>query len=419
MEPTSKKLNKSAWSWALYDWANSAFATTVMAGFFPLFFKSYWASNLSDAESTFAIGSVNSLVGLLIAFSAPVLGALADAGDSKRKFLFSFAFLGIIATGYLFFIPESSWKLAVVFYGIGVIGFSGGNIFYDSLLVTVSKEKERNRVSALGFSLGYLGGGILFLLNVAMFLYPNWFGLENQIEAVLWSFLSVAVWWLIFSLPIYLNVKEPIQNASKKQINTVIADAFENLLNTAKSIKKFKSAVIFLLAYFLYMDGVDTIIRMATSYGSDIGLSATSMIQALLLTQFIGFPATLVFGYYADRFGYKYSLSFAIIVYIFVVLFSAQMDTAFEFYVVASVVGLVQGGVQAISRSFFSTLIPENKAAEFFGFYNFIGKSSVFLGPFMVSGIALITGSPSYGILSLLILFIPGLILLWLVPEKN
>ena len=419
MEPTSKKLNKSAWSWALYDWANSAFATTVMAGFFPLFFKSYWASNLSDAESTFAIGSVNSLVGLLIAFSAPVLGALADAGDSKRKFIFSFAFLGIIATGYLFFIPESSWKLAVVFYGIGVIGFSGGNIFYDSLLVTVSKEKERNRVSALGFSLGYLGGGILFLLNVAMFLYPNWFGLEDQIEAVLWSFLSVAVWWFIFSLPIYLNVKEPVQNASKKQINTVIADAFENLLNTAKSIKKFKSAVIFLLAYFLYMDGVDTIIRMATSYGSDIGLSATSMIQALLLTQFIGFPATLVFGYYADRFGYKYSLSFAIIVYIFVVLFSSQMDTALEFYIVASVIGLVQGGVQAISRSFFSTLIPENKAAEFFGFYNFIGKSSVFLGPFMVSGIALITGSPSYGILSLLILFIPGLILLWLVPEKN
>ena len=419
MEPTSKKLTKSTWSWALYDWANSAFATTVMAGFFPIFFKSYWASDLSDAESTFAIGSVNSLVGLLIAFSAPVLGAFADAGDSKRKFLFSFAFLGIIATGYLFFIPESSWKLAVIFYGLGVIGFSGGNIFYDSLLVAVSKEKERNRASALGFSLGYLGGGILFLINVIMFLYPNQFGLENQIEAVLWSFVSVAVWWLIFSLPLYLNVKEPIQNPNKKQINTIISDAFGNLLNTARSIKKFKSAVIFLLAYFLYMDGVDTIIRMATSYGSDIGLSATSMIQALLLTQFIGFPATLVFGHYADKFGYKYSLSFAIIVYILVVLFSAQMDTALEFYLVASVVGLVQGGVQAISRSFFSTLIPENKVAEFFGFYNFIGKSSVFLGPFMVSGIALITGSPSYGILSLLILFIPGLILLWLVPEKN
>ena len=419
MEPTSKKLNKSAWSWAMYDWANSAFATTVMAGFFPIFFKSYWASDLSDAESTFAIGSVNSLVGLLIAFSAPVLGAFADAGDSKRKFLFSFAFLGIITTGYLFFIPDSSWKLAVIFYGLGVIGFSGANVFYDSLLVTVSKEEERNRTSALGFSLGYLGGGILFLLNVIMFLYPNWFGLESQIDAVLWSFMSVALWWFIFSLPIYLNVKEPRQSSSGKSVNRIITEAFTSLLNTARSIKEYKSAVIFLLAYFLYMDGVDTIIRMATSYGSDIGLSATSMIQALLLTQFVGFPATLVFGYYADKFGYKYSLSFAIIVYIFVVLFSSQMDTALEFYVVACVVGLVQGGVQAISRSFFSTLIPTNKAAEFFGFYNFIGKSSVFIGPFMVSGIALVTGSPSYGILSLLILFIPGLILLWMVPDKN
>ena len=419
MEPTSKKLNKSAWSWALYDWANSAFATTVMAGFFPIFFKSYWASDLSDAESTFAIGSVNSLVGLLIAFSAPVLGAFADAGDSKRKFLFSFAFLGIITTCYLFFIPDSSWKLAVIFYGLGVIGFSGANVFYDSLLVTVSKEEERNRTSALGFSLGYLGGGILFLLNVIMFLYPNWFGLESQIDAVLWSFMSVALWWFIFSLPIYLNVKEPTQSSSGKSVNRIITEAFSSLVNTARSIKEYKSAVIFLLAYFLYMDGVDTIIRMATSYGSDIGLSATSMIQALLLTQFVGFPATLVFGYYADKFGYKYSLSFAIIVYIFVVLFSSQMDTALEFYVVACVVGLVQGGVQAISRSFFSTLIPTNKAAEFFGFYNFIGKSSVFIGPFMVSGIALVTGSPSYGILSLLILFIPGLILLWMVPDKN
>ena len=419
MEPTSKKLNKSVWSWALYDWANSAFATTVMAGFFPIFFKSYWASDLSDAESTFAIGSVNSLVGLLIAFSAPVLGAFADAGDSKRKFLFSFAFLGIITTGYLFFIPDSSWKIAIIFYGLGVIGFSGANVFYDSLLVTVSKEEERNRTSALGFSLGYLGGGILFLLNVIMFLYPNWFGLESQIEAVLWSFMSVALWWLIFSLPIYLNVKEPTQSSSGKSVNRIITEAFSSLLNTARSIKEYKSAVIFLLAYFLYMDGVDTIIRMATSYGSDIGLSATSMIQALLLTQFVGFPATLVFGYYADKFGYKYSLSFAIIVYIFVVLFSSQMDTALEFYVVACVVGLVQGGVQAISRSFFSTLIPTNKAAEFFGFYNFIGKSSVFIGPIMVSGIALVSGSPSYGILSLLILFIPGLILLWMVPDKN
>ena len=412
-----RKLSKNAWKWAYYDWANSGFATTVMAGFFPIFFKSFWAGDLEAAESTFVIGSVNSLIGLLIAISAPILGALADAGNTKKKFLFIFASLGILATGYLFFIPESSWKLAVVFYGLGVIGFSGGNIFYDALIVSVSSPDERNRTSSLGFSLGYLGGGILFLVNVLMYLYPQWFGLSGPADAVLWSFMSVAIWWLIFSLPLLLYVKEKDELLNVEKTN-VVTTAFTNLLNTAKSVRNYKKVVIFLLAYFLYMDGVDTIIRMATSYGSDIGLSASSMISALLLTQFVGFPATLIFGFYADKFGYKESLTFAIVVYICVVLFSSQMDTATEFFIVAGIIGLVQGGVQAISRSYFSNLIPQEKAAEFFGFYNFIGKSSVFLGPFMVSGIALLTGSPSIGILSLLILFIPGLILLWKVPDN-
>lgn len=411
-----RKLTNEAWRWAFYDWANSAFATTVMAGFFPIFFKSYWAAELQDAESTFIIGSANSIVGLLIAISAPIMGALADAGNSKKKLLVTFATIGIIATGYLFFIPESSWRFAITFYAIGVIGFSGGNIFYDSLLVSVAKEDERNRVSSLGFSLGYLGGGLLFLLNVLMFSFPNAFGLNSQIEAVLWSFLSVAIWWTIFSLPLVAGVKEPGVNEKSKSLLQTSKDAFKSLRQTSQSISQYRSAVIFLLAYFLYMDGVDTIIRMSTSYGSDIGLSAQSMISALLLTQFIGFPATLVFGRYSDKFGHKQTLSFAIVVYIGVVLFSSQMDTAIEFFIMASVIGLVQGGVQAISRSYFSSLIPADKAAEFFGFYNFIGKSSVFIGPFMVSGIALITNSPSAGILSLLLLFIPGLILLRKVP---
>ena len=344
------------------------------------------------------------------------MGALADAGNSKKKLLVTFATIGIIATGYLFFIPESSWRFAITFYAIGVIGFSGGNIFYDSLLVSVAKEDERNRVSSLGFSLGYLGGGLLFLLNVLMFSFPNAFGLNSQIEAVLWSFLSVAIWWTIFSLPLVTGVKEPGVYEKSKSLLQTSKDAFKSLRQTSQSISQYRSAVIFLLAYFLYMDGVDTIIRMSTSYGSDIGLSAQSMISALLLTQFIGFPATLVFGRYSDKFGHKQTLSFAIVVYIGVVLFSSQMDTAMEFFIMASVIGLVQGGVQAISRSYFSSLIPADKAAEFFGFYNFIGKSSVFIGPFMVSGIALITNSPSAGILSLLLLFIPGLILLRKVP---
>jgi len=411
-----RKLSNQAWRWAFYDWANSAFATTVMAGFFPIFFKSYWATDLTDAESTFVIGSANSIVGLIIALSAPVLGAYADAGNSKKKQLLTFAFLGIIATGYLFFIPESSWKFAITFYAIGVIGFSGGNIFYDSLLVSVSDASERNKVSSLGFSLGYLGGGLLFLLNVMMFSFPNFFGLNSQVEAVLWSFLSVALWWSIFTLPLLTGIKEPDKSKDHNNFIDVSKKAFKNLYDTSQSISQYKSAVIFLLAYFLYMDGVDTIIRMATSYGSDIGISAQSMIGALLLTQFIGFPATLLFGRFSDRFGHKQTLSFAIFIYIGVVLFSSQMDSAAEFFIMASIIGLVQGGVQAISRSYFSTLIPEDKAAEFFGFYNFIGKSSVFIGPFMVSGIALLTNSPSIGILSLLLLFIPGLILLRRVP---
>lgn len=411
-----RKLSDQAWRWAFYDWANSAFATTVMAGFFPIFFKSYWANDLTDAESTFVIGSANSIVGLIIALSAPIMGAFADAGNSKKKQLLTFAVLGIMATGYLFFIPESSWKFAITFYAIGVIGFSGGNIFYDSLLVSVAKDSERNRVSSLGFSLGYLGGGLLFLLNVMMFSFPDFFGLKSQVEAVLWSFLSVAIWWSIFTVPLVTGVKEPHRSQQHKTFLDISKEAFKSLYQTSKSISQYKSAVVFLLAYFLYMDGVDTIIRMATSYGSDIGISAQSMISALLLTQFIGFPATLIFGRYADRFGHKQTLSFAIIIYIGVVLFSAQMDSAIEFFVMASIIGLVQGGVQAISRSYFSSLIPENKAAEFFGFYNFIGKSSVFIGPFMVSGIALLTSSPNLGILSLLLLFIPGLIILRRIP---
>ena len=414
-----RKLSKQAWRWAFYDWANSAFATTVMAGFFPIFFKSYWATDLTDAESTFVIGSANSIVGLLIAVSAPVMGAFADAGNSKKTLLLTFAVLGIISTGYLFFIPESSWKFAIIFYSVGVIGFSGGNIFYDALLVSVAEDKDRNRVSSLGFSLGYLGGGLLFLLNVLMFSFPNLFGLSTQIEAVLWSFLSVAIWWSIFTVPLITGVKEPQINNKNNGFIVTSKEAFKSLYATARSIKQYKSAVVFLLAYFLYMDGVDTIIRMATSYGSDIGLSAQSMIGALLLTQFIGFPATLVFGNYSDRFGHKQTLTFAIIIYIGVVIFSSQMDSAVEFFIMASVIGLVQGGVQAISRSFFSSLIPENKAAEFFGFYNFIGKSSVFIGPFMVSGIALLTDNPSLGILSLLLLFVPGLILLRRVPDSK
>ena len=406
-------------SWALYDWANSAFATTVMAGFFPLFFKSFWAADLSPAESTAVIGTTNSLAGLFIMLLAPILGAYSDLGKLKKKFLAFFALLGVLSTGYLYFIPQGDWVIAASLYALAVVGFSGGNIFYDSLIVSVSKQDQRHKVSSLGFSMGYLGGGLLFVVNVLMYLNPAWFGLSSQSEAILWSFLSVAIWWAVFSLPLFMSVEEKSNTEISKGLFENITEAFKAVASTLREIKKHKRVAIFLIAYWLYIDGVDTIVRMAIAYGSDIGLDASSMITALLLTQFVGFPATLVFGIYADKIGFKKILTIGISIYILVTFYAYYMSTALEFYILAGTVGLVQGGVQAISRSFFSTIIPVNKEAQFFGFYNLVGKSAVFLGPVLVSWVALIFGNPRFGILSLLFLLVPGLVLLWMVPDKE
>jgi len=410
---------KKVISWALYDWANSAFATTVMAGFFPLFFKSFWAADLSPVESTAVIGTTNSLAGLFIMLLAPILGAYSDLGKLKKKFLAFFALLGVLSTGYLYFIPQGDWVIAASLYALAVVGFSGGNIFYDSLIVSVSKQDQRHKVSSLGFSMGYLGGGLLFVVNVLMYLNPAWFGLSSQSEAILWSFLSVAIWWAVFSLPLFMSVEEKSNTEISKGLFENITEAFKAVASTLREIKKHKRVAIFLIAYWLYIDGVDTIVRMAIAYGSDIGLDASSMITALLLTQFVGFPATLVFGIFADKIGFKKILTIGISIYILVTFYAYYMTTALEFYILAGTVGLVQGGVQAISRSFFSTIIPMNKEAQFFGFYNLVGKSAVFLGPVLVSWVALIFGNPRFGILSLLFLLVPGLVLLWMVPDKE
>ena len=410
---------KKVISWALYDWANSAFATTVMAGFFPLFFKSFWAADLSPAESTAVIGTTNSLAGLFIMLLAPILGAYSDLGKLKKKFLALFALLGVLSTGYLYFIPQGDWVIAASLYALAVVGFSGGNIFYDSLIVSVSKQEQRHKVSSLGFSMGYLGGGLLFVVNVLMYLNPAWFGLSSQSEAILWSFLSVAIWWVVFSLPLFMSVEEKSNAEISKGLFEKITEAFKAVASTLREIKKHKRVAIFLIAYWLYIDGVDTIVRMAIAYGSDIGLDASSMITALLLTQFVGFPATLVFGIFADKIGFKKILTIGISIYILISFYAYYMSTALEFYILAGTVGLVQGGIQAISRSFFSNIIPMNKEAQFFGFYNLVGKSAVFLGPVLVSWVALISGNPRFGILSLLFLFVPGLVLLWMVPDKE
>ena len=351
---------KNVISWALYDWANSAFATTVMAGFFPIFFKAYWANDLSDIDSTAMVGYANSFSGLVVVILAPILGAFADLGAKRKRFLGMFASLGIVCTASFYFVPEGQWVIAALLYGIACIGFSGGNIFYDSLIVSVSDQSNRIQVSALGYSLGYLGGGILFLLNVLMYLYPESFNISSSSEAVLLSFMTVAVWWALFSLPLFKNVKESTHLNDDNGFTKTMVSSFKEVYSTLIEIRKYKRVGIFLLAYWFYMDGIDTIVRMSTAYGTDIGLDASSLITALILTQFVGFPATLFFGYLADRIGFQKILSIGIIIYIVICFFAYSMTTATEFYVLAATVGLVMGGMQAVSRAFFSCIIPKD-----------------------------------------------------------
>ena len=394
-------------SWALYDWANSAFATTVMAGFFPIFFEKYWSNPNNINDSTFYLGLSNSAGSLIVAALAPFLGAIADRGSAKKKFLFMFAFLGILMTGGLWMVGQGQWQLAALLYMVGSIGFAGGNVFYDSLLPSVSEKKKVDFVSSLGYSLGYIGGGILFLVNVLMYQYPQWFGIPDGTVAVKLSFLSVAVWWAIFSIPIFIYVPEPSSEPTIK-FGEAITQGWLQLKRTFKEIKQMKIIGTFLLSYWLYMDGVDTIIRMAVKVGSSMGFEAGDMIIALLMVQFIGFPAALVFNWFASKIGPKNAVLIAIIFYTVGTCFAYFMTTRLHFFLLAGMIGLFQGGIQALSRSLFSRLVPEGKEGEFFGFYNMLGKFAAVIGPILLGTVTLVTDDVRIGLLSIVALFIAG-----------
>jgi len=406
--------NKQVISWAMYDWANSAFATTIMAGFFPLFFKQYWSSGTDVTVSTFQLGTANSLASIIVAAMAPVLGAMADRGGAKKRFLLFFAIMGMVMTGALNFVAAGEWQIAIALYAAAFIGFAGGNIFYDALILDVSPANKLDMVSALGFALGYLGGGILFSLNVAMSLWPQFFGFADQAEAVRASFVSVAVWWAIFSVPLLLFVREA-PPAKKIAGRNVIIAGFAQLRDTFRDIRHLKVVFLFLIAYWLYIDGVDTVIRMAVDYGMSLGLDSNDLIIALLITQFVGFPAALACGWLGDRMGAKTALLIGIGVYICVCVAAFFMRNESDFYMLAIVIGLVQGGVQALSRSLYARIIPGDKTAEFFGFYNMLGKFAAVLGPVLMGLVAVVSGDPRYGILAIIPLFIIGGVLLYCV----
>ena len=402
-------------SWALYDWANSAFATTVMAGFFPIFFKQYWSQDVAITHSTFYLGVSNSVASLIIVILAPILGAMADTGGLRKRMLATFASLGVLATGALYLVQAGMWPFAILLYAIAVVGFSGANTFYDSLLIIVAPSKKRHRVSALGFALGYLGGGLLFLINVLMTLKPQLFGLADAAAGVRWSFVTVAVWWTVFSIPLFLYVDEPLPGNGRRGVD--IKGTFAALRDTATNLGQHRGAWMFLLAYWLYIDGVDTIVRMAVDFGLNIGLGQGNLITALLMVQFIGFPAALVFGRLGERYGAQRGIWICIWAYVGVTIFAYFMETALQMYILAAVIGLVQGGIQALSRSMFSHLIPQEKSAEFFGFYNVVGKAAAVFGPVMMGTITYLSGNPRLGILSVALLFFAGMFFFRLVRD--
>ena len=411
--PTTRQL----WGWVCYDWANSAFATTVIAGFFPVFFRGFWSVGAEPAVTTFRLGVANGTASLIIALIAPLLGAIADRWGARKKLLLAFAGLGVVMTGALYFVQAGAWVFALAVFIFAYVGFAAANIFYDALLNHVAAGGNLDRVSSLGFGFGYLGGGLLFAINVWMTLSPTTFGLADEAEAVRLSFLMVATWWAVFSVPLLLWVREP--GGQDDSLQAAIKGGVRQLLATFHQVRALKPVLIFLIAYFFYIDGVNTVIKMALDFGLALGFASRDLIAALLLVQFVGFPAALAFGWIGRRWGSKTGILIGLSGYVGATLWASQVNSVTEFYAMAVIVGLVQGGVQALSRSLYARMVPAAQAGEFFGFYNLLGRFAAVLGPFLVAWTALLTDSPRLSMLSVLVLFVIGGGLLTRVPSTT
>jgi UMF1 family MFS transporter len=410
--PSLRSQRRTVLAWAFYDWANSAFATVVIAGFFPVFFSQFWASDLPDAQSTQWLGYASSAASLMIVLSAPILGALADQLGAKKRFLLGFTLVGLLATGSLYWVEAGHWPSALLFYVAGLIGFFGSNIFNDALITDVAAPSDYERASSLAYALGYLGGGLLFAFFVLLVLMPARFGLADESAAVRLAFLGVALWWALFTLPLLFLVPES-QGLGRHTLSGAVRGAFRELALTFRQVRQLPNTFLFLLAYWFYIDGVDTLVFMAVKYGLDLGFESSSLMLALLLTQFVGFPAALVFGRLGTRYGPKPAIMIAIAVYLVVIAAASQMTRVEHFYGLAIAIGLVQGGIQALSRALFASLIPAGQTAELFGFYNMVGKFAAVLGPFLVGTAAALSGDPRLALLPILLLFLIGAGLLW------
>jgi UMF1 family MFS transporter len=409
-------LTKQERSWILYDWANSAYSVAITTALLPIFFKDFAAAGMPDYLSTAYWGYASTIATLAVAIMAPILGTLADYRNYKKRFLLTFILIGVLFTSSLSLIQEGQWLFCLVLYILSSIGFSGANVFYDSFLTDVTTKERMNWVSSSGFGWGYIGSTIPFLIGLVFILNPSLVNLNSTIAATKLAFLITAAWWLIFSIPILKNVQQVYYVEKSK---TPIKDSFARIGNFLKDMKTDKNVLFFLLAYFFYIDGVDTIIRMSTSYGMDVGLNSNDLLIVFLVIQIVAFPFALLYGKLSKKFSTKSLIYFAIFVYVFITIFAFFLETIVQFWILAMLVASSQGGIQALSRSLYGRMIPKEKSAEYFGFYNIFGKFSAILGPFLVGLFTQIGKSSRWGVVSLLFLFIVGGILFFFVKEPD
>ena len=416
MDTSSQKtFTKTVKSWIAYDAGNSAFATTVVAAFFPIFYLEFWASTMPKVEASIYLNWTLVICNTLILLSGPVIGAYTDINRSTKSALNIFTIIGALFVGSLFFIDAGSWLYALIFFGIANYCFCVAQIPYDKILTKITSPNNFSIISNQGYAWGYFGGGALFLLNALMSIYPSSFGLASQAEAIRVSFLMVSIWWLLFLIPLFLNFKE---TKTEQHSISVFSSSFKNIFNTLKSVYQYKNAFLFLIAFFLFIDGAHTVIYLASTFALNLGLETSSIIQALILVQFVAFPATLLWGYVANKYGDKLVLYITIASYICIIVYSTTLSSAFEFYLLAAWVGFVQGGIQGSSRGMFGKLIPKEKAGEFFGLYNVMGRAGAILGPLMVGTLLTLYGNVRIALLPIAVLFIIGGLLLTRVKNE-